>query len=84
MNSEAVTFADVRKRLVRLGFEVLVNDLGNKVFQYPNSDILIILPPYELTAIVPFHYLDMIRHTLDFNGIMSPAAFDGLAEKVPS
>jgi hypothetical protein len=28
--------------------------------------------------------IDMIRHTLDFNEIMTPSAFDGFAEKVPS
>lgn len=84
MISEAITFADVKKLLVRLGFEALVNERGHKVFQYPNTEIVIILPAYQPGDAILFHYLDMIRHTLDFNGIMSTEAFDGYAEKVAS
>jgi hypothetical protein len=84
MMGDSITFADVRKLLVQLGFAALVNDQGNKVFKYPDTEVLIILPAYQPSEVLRPHHLDMVRHTLDFNGILSPAAFNGLAEKVPS
>jgi hypothetical protein len=77
-----ITFANIKKLLQQLGFESFVNDLGNKVFKYPKTDVLIILPPYQGDEPLLFQHIAMIRHTLDFNGIMSPSAFDGFAEKV--
>jgi hypothetical protein len=84
MTHEPITFADIKKLLLQLGFEALVNDLGNKVFRYPNSNIMIILPAYQADETILSHHIDMIRHTLDFSDIMSPATFDGFAEKIPS
>jgi hypothetical protein len=84
MMNEPITFADIKKLLLQLGFEALVNDRGNKVFQYPNTNVQIILPAYQPDEAVLLHHIAMIRHTLDFNGLLSPAAFDGFSEKIPS
>jgi hypothetical protein len=84
MMRETITFTDVHKLLGKLGFETLVNDRGNKVFRYPNTDVMIILPAYQPNEAVPLHHLLMIRHTLDSHGLMGTAAFDGLTEKVAS
>jgi predicted RNA binding protein YcfA (HicA-like mRNA interferase family) len=81
---EKVTFADLARLLKQLGFVDLPTAGSQVVFEYPDVNFLIVLPPHAPSELVPMRHLVGIRSQLDELGLMSLAAFDGFAEKVPA
>jgi predicted RNA binding protein YcfA (HicA-like mRNA interferase family) len=79
-----VMFADLEKLLLKLGFITMPTTGTQKVFQYPPSAALVILPGYENKAHVhPIHVV-AVRRILIENGLIDSSAFDSLLKKVPS
>ena len=83
-NQEQVTFADLERLLKQLGFVDFPTTGTQVVFRYSEGNFLIVLPPHIPSESVPMRHLVGIRSQLDELGLMSPAAFDGLAEKIPA
>jgi predicted RNA binding protein YcfA (HicA-like mRNA interferase family) len=81
--TNTITFADLEKLLLRLGFIACDTEDSQRIFRYPSLEILIILPAYEANELVRPIHLTATRKTLIDNGLMSGAAFDGFLEKVP-
>jgi hypothetical protein len=83
MKSETITFADLEKLLVNLGFVNLDNP-KYQIFEHPREHALISLPNYAANDVLRPVDLVIARGTLEAYGLLSAAAFDGFAEKVPS
>lgn len=77
-----MTFADLERLLLKLGF-IACQTVGNhQVFQHPASNTLIVLPRYEPQEFLRPVHLVSVRKILTENGLMTIAAFDGFLEKV--
>jgi hypothetical protein len=85
MKASSVNFSDLKQLLLELGFEALSNEKGEKVFRYPNSDVMIWLPAYY-TPEQPLymHHLMTARHTLDSFNIMEFELFDHFVKNCQS
>ncbi len=83
MKSETITFADLEKLLVNLGFVNLHNP-KYQIFEHPREHALISLPNYTVNDVLRPVDLVIARGTLEAYGLMSREAFDGLTEKVLS
>ncbi|UBF24532.1 type II toxin-antitoxin system HicA family toxin [Kovacikia minuta CCNUW1] len=78
-----ITFADIEKLFLKLGFAPSNTAGTQQVFRHSALGTLIVLPDYDhQESIRPIH-LTTIRKILVENGLMTPAAFDGFLEKVP-
>jgi hypothetical protein len=83
MKSEPIRFADLEKLLIALGFQP-VQQPNYSIFRHPVTEAMISLPKYDAATPVQLLHLQLTRRILDTYGLMSPAAFDGFAEKVPA
>jgi hypothetical protein len=83
MKTEQVTFADLEKLLIKLGFVNLQNP-QYQIFEHPQESALVALPHYSPDDIIRPIHLVATRGTLEAYGLMSREAFDGLTEKVLS
>lgn len=82
MKSENITFADLEKLLLKLGFTAPKTSLPQKIFQHESSDTLIVLPPYRSQDILrPIHLLSTKKLLVE-RDLISQAAFEGALEKV--
>lgn len=79
-----IIFADLEQLLLKVGFTTLPTAGSHKVFNYPSSRALIILPSYEKNAYVHPVHLVAVRRILIENGLIDSSAFDSFLEKVPS
>ncbi|WP_446880057.1 type II toxin-antitoxin system HicA family toxin [Phormidesmis sp. 146-33] len=80
--SEDVTFADLEKLLLRLGFICRQTVGTHQVFQHAASSTLIVLPGYKPQELLRPVHLVSVRKILAENGLITSAAFDGFLEKV--
>ncbi len=79
---ENITFADLEKLLLKLGFISCKTSVPQKFFQHQPSDTLIVLPPYQPQDILrPIHVL-AVQTQLVERGLISQAAFEGALEKI--
>jgi hypothetical protein len=83
MKSETITFADLEKLLVNLGFVNLHNP-KYQIFEHSRENARISLQNYAANDLLRPVDLVIARGTLEAHGLMSTAAFNGYAEKVPS
>ncbi len=79
-----IIFNELEKFLLKLGFTTLPTAGSHKVFQYPSSGALIILPAYEQQAYVHPVHLVAVRRILIENGLIDRNAFNNFWEKVAS
>jgi hypothetical protein len=84
MKSDPITFDDLSKLLVRLGFDIRAVSGPQKVFQHLESDTLIILPHYEPQDPIHAIHLASTRKLLIEKDLITQAAFDGYLEKTLS
>ncbi len=76
-----VIFTDLEKLLLQLGFITLPTDRTQKVFQYPPSAALVVIPGYESKAYVYPIHLVAVRRIFVENGLIDSSAFDSFWEK---
>ncbi len=84
MKSNPITFDDLSRLLIRLGFDLRAVSGTQKVFQHLTSDTLIVLPHYELQDPIHARHLASTRKLLIEKDLITQAAFDGYLEKTPS
>ena len=76
--TKRVTFAELEKLLLELGFVPQTVQGAHQVFQYPALGILVILPGYKSQDWVHPAHLVSVRRVLAENDLMSTTDFDGL------
>jgi hypothetical protein len=81
MKSDPILFADLERLLNTIGFEKLAQP-DYSIFQHPSTKAMISLPKYQATEVIEPIHLSLVRRILDTYNLMTPAAFDGLAEKI--
>jgi predicted RNA binding protein YcfA (HicA-like mRNA interferase family) len=79
-----IIFSDLEKLLLKVGFTTLPTAGSHKVFKYPSSGVLVILPGYKKKAYVHPVHLVAVRQILIEKGLMDKNTFDSFLEKVPS
>jgi predicted RNA binding protein YcfA (HicA-like mRNA interferase family) len=79
-----IIFSELEKFLLKLGFSASPTTGSQKVFQYPSSGVLVILPAYEQQAYVHPVHLVAVRRILIENELIDKNAFDSFLEKVAS
>jgi predicted RNA binding protein YcfA (HicA-like mRNA interferase family) len=79
--TEAITFADLEKLLLKLSFVARATSGTHKVFEYAPLGTVLVFPPYQPKDLVQPIHLISTRKTLVENGLISIAAFDGFLEK---
>ncbi|KAB8315304.1 type II toxin-antitoxin system HicA family toxin [Tolypothrix campylonemoides VB511288] len=79
-----IIFSELEKYLLKLGFTTLPTTGSHKVFQYPSSGVLVILPAYDQQAYVHPVHLVAVRRILIENELIDKNAFDSFLEKVAS
>jgi predicted RNA binding protein YcfA (HicA-like mRNA interferase family) len=81
-----VTFAELEKLLLELGFVYQSVQGSHKVFQYPALSTLVVLPGYKGQDLVHQIHLISVRRILSENDLMSTTEFDVLTSptKVPA
>jgi hypothetical protein len=84
MKSDPITFDDLSKLLIRLGFALRDVSGNQKVFQHLESDSLIVLPHYEPQETLRAMHLVSTRKLLIEKDLITQAAFDGYLEKLPT
>jgi hypothetical protein len=80
--TEAITFADLEKLLLKLNFVARSTSGTHKVFEYLPLGTVLVFPPYQPQETVRPIHLISVRKTLVENGLISVAAFDGFLEKI--
>jgi predicted RNA binding protein YcfA (HicA-like mRNA interferase family) len=76
--SKQITFADLEKLLLDLGFVSNPVSGTQQVFVYPDLDILVILPGYNKKDMVHPAHLVSTRKILSENGLMDTDVFNEL------
>lgn len=76
--SKQITFAELEKILLELGFIPSPAQGTHQVFKHLNSGTLVILPGYNKQDIVNPAHLVSTRRVLAENGLMNGDVFDGL------
>lgn len=79
-----IIFRELEKFLFKLGFTASLTTGSHKVFQYPSSGVLVILPAYEQQAYVHPVHLVAVRRILIENELIDSNAFDNFLQKVAS
>lgn len=79
-----IIFGELKKFIVKLGFTTLPTAGYHKVFLYPSTGVLVILPAYEQQAYVHSVHLVAVRRILIENGLIDRNAFNSFLEKVAS
>ena len=70
--------------LYSIGFVTLPTTGSQKVYRYPSSGILVVLPGYEQQAYVRTVHLVAVRRILSENGLMDSEKFNRFLDKVAS
>ena len=76
MSRPKVTFAELRRMMLDLGFTETVVPKSHVFFAHPRSGAEIALPIYRPNRFVLPHHLISVRITLDATGLMDRADFD--------
>jgi predicted RNA binding protein YcfA (HicA-like mRNA interferase family) len=74
--TKALTFAELEKLLLELGFVRQSVQGTHQVFQYPALGTLVVLPGYKSQDWVHPAHLVSVRRVLAENGLMSTTEFD--------
>jgi predicted RNA binding protein YcfA (HicA-like mRNA interferase family) len=77
-----VQFAELGQLLLDIGFVVVQTIGSQKVYEYPSSGTLIVLPGYEQQAYVRIVHLVAVRRILSENGLMDSDKFNLFLSKV--
>ncbi len=76
MSDRRITFAQLRRLLLEIGFTETVAPKSHVFFAHQPSGAEFALPVYRANRIVLPHHLAMIRTTLDATGLMEGDEFD--------
>lgn len=79
-----IKFTELEQLLFSIGFVTMPTSGSQKVYQYPSSGTLIVLPGYEQQAYVRTIHLVAVRRILSENGLMDSNNFNRLLDKVAS
>jgi predicted RNA binding protein YcfA (HicA-like mRNA interferase family) len=84
--TKRVTFADLEKLLLELGFVRQAVQGSHQVFQYQGQDVLVVLPGYEIQDWVLPTHLVSVRRILAENDLMSLSKFESwiASAKIPA
>ncbi|MBW4505017.1 MAG: type II toxin-antitoxin system HicA family toxin [Scytonematopsis contorta HA4267-MV1] len=77
-----VQFAELEQLLLDIGFAAVQTTGSQKVYEYPSSGTLIVLPDYEQQAYVRIVHLVAVRRILSENGLMDSDKFNLFLSKV--
>lgn len=76
MSNSRVTFAQLRRLLLHMGFTETVRPKSHVFFAHERSGAETALPNYRSNQIVMPHHLATVRIMLDAKGLMDGDAFD--------
>jgi predicted RNA binding protein YcfA (HicA-like mRNA interferase family) len=79
-----IKFTELEQLLFDMGFAEMQTTGSQKVYQYPASNVLIVLPAYDRQASVRKIHLVAVRRILSENGLMESDRFDACLDKVAS
>ncbi len=79
-----IKFAELEQLLYRIGFVTVPTTGSHKIYQYPSTDTLVVLPGYEQQTYVRTVHLVAVRRILVENGLMDGDMFNSFLEKVAS
>ncbi len=76
MTNEIITFGQLRRLLLDLGFVEKKLPEGHIVFGHKASDCLLPFPAYKPKEPLKWHHLALARAQLDYRGLLSREAFE--------
>ncbi|NET62430.1 MAG: type II toxin-antitoxin system HicA family toxin [Symploca sp. SIO2E6] len=82
--SKSITFAELEKWLLKLGFAVLPTTGNHQVFKHQGSGELVVLPDYPQQAWVDTTHLVAVRRILLEYELLKEESLDLFVAKVPS
>jgi predicted RNA binding protein YcfA (HicA-like mRNA interferase family) len=82
MSWPTISFADLRRIMLGLGFTHVTVPKSHEAFLHTDSGTEIFLPLYRSNQRVAPHHLAPVRHMLDVKGLLDEAAFDRLVADV--
>lgn len=84
MPAPRITFSDLRRILVDLGFKEVPDDGPQIWFHHEEADLFLGFPPYRGDAIVAPHHLGDARTHLHWTGILEEDDFDRIVLAIPA
>ncbi|NEP62731.1 MAG: addiction module toxin, HicA family [Symploca sp. SIO2G7] len=82
--SRTITFAELEKLLLKLGFTALPTTGNHQVFKHQGSGALVVLPDYLKQAWVDTTHLVAVRRILLEYELLKEESFDLFFAKIPS
>ncbi|KYC35749.1 hypothetical protein WA1_08070 [Scytonema hofmannii PCC 7110] len=79
-----IKFTELEQILLNIGFVTMPTSGRQKVYQYPSSGTLVVLPGYEQQACVRTVHLVAVRRILSENGLMDSDKFNRFLNLVAS
>ncbi len=79
-----IKFIELENLLLSIGFVKVATTGSQKVYQYPSSGTLVVLPGYEQQAYVRTVHLVAVRRILSENGLMDSDNFNHFLNKLAS
>ena len=79
-----IKFTELEQLLLSIGFVTVPTTGTQKIYQYPSSGTLVVLPGYEQQAYVRIVHLVAVRRILSENGLMDGDKFNRVLDKVAS
>lgn len=79
-----IKFIELENLLLSIGFVKVATTGSQKVYQYPSSGTLVVLPGYEQQAYIRTVHLVAVRRILSENGLMDSNAFNHFLNKLAS
>ncbi len=79
-----IKFTELEYLLLSIGFVTVPTTGSQKVYQYPSSGTLIVLPGYEQQVDVRTVHLVAVRRILSENGLMDSHKFNHFLNKLAS
>lgn len=77
-----IKFTELEQLLLDIGFIAMPTSGRQKVYQYPSSGTLVVLPGYEQQACVRTVHLVAVRRILSENGLMDSDKFNRFLDQV--
>lgn len=79
-----IKFTELEQLILSIGFVTVPTTGSQKVYQYPPSGTLVVLPGYEQQAYVRTMHLVAVRRILSENGLMDSDRFNHFLQKLAS
>lgn len=79
-----IKFMELEQLLFDIGFVTIPTTGSHKVYEYPSSGTLVVLPGYEQQSYVRTVHLVAVRQILSENGLMDSDKFNRFLDKVAS